>query len=76
MSTNNELLRKILRHPDLAGSFEMPKNINSLTISQARNSDDPYVSASAEILYDLGRTRNVSSNEIYTTVQRLLKTKL
>tara|TARA_B100000780_G_C20917031_1_gene365226 strand:+ start:240 stop:470 length:231 start_codon:yes stop_codon:yes gene_type:complete len=76
MSTNNELLRKILRHPDLAGSFEMPKNINSLTISQARNSDDPYVSASAEILYDLGKTRNVNSTEIYTKVQRLLRTKL
>ena len=76
MSTSNELLRKILKHPDLAGSFEMPNNINSLTILQARNSDDPYVSVSAEILYNLGKTRNVNSNEIYTTVQRLLRTKL
>ncbi len=76
MSTNNELLRKILKHPDLNGMFDMPKNIEKLTISEARVLDDPYVSASGEILYQLSQNKNVNSNSVYTTVQQLLKTKL
>tara|TARA_B110000503_G_C7071998_1_gene381282 strand:+ start:554 stop:784 length:231 start_codon:yes stop_codon:yes gene_type:complete len=76
MSTNNELLRKILKHPDLKGSVEMPKDIDRLTISQARKSDDPYVSASGEILHQLGLNKNVSSSDVYTLVQQLLRTKL
>ena len=76
MSTNNELLRKILKHPDLNGLFEMPKNIDKLTISDARVSDDPYLSASGEILYQLSQNKNVNSNSVYNTVQQLLKTKL
>jgi len=76
MSTNNELLRKILKHPELDGMFEIPKNIDKLTISEARVSDDPYVSASGEILYQLSQNKNVNSNSVYTTVQQLLKTKL
>ena len=71
MSTNNELLRKILKHPDLDGMFERPNNIDKLTISEARVSDDPYVSASGEILYQLSQNKNVNSNSVYTTVQQL-----
>ena len=56
--------------------FEIPKNIDKLTISEARVSDDPYVSASGEILYQLSQNKNVNSNSVYTTVQQLLKTKL
>lgn len=76
MSTNNELLRKILKHPDLEGMFEIPKNIDKLTISEARVSDDPYISVSGEILYQLSQNKNVNSNSVYTIVQQLLKTKL
>lgn len=76
MSTNNELLRKILKHPELHGMFEMPKNIDKLTISEARVSENPYISVSGEILYLLSQNKNVNSNSVYNTVQQLLKTKL
>jgi len=76
MSTNNELLRKILKHPDLEGMFKTPQNLDKLTISEARDSDDPYISVSGEILYQLSQNRNVNANSVYTSVQQLLKTKL
>lgn len=76
MSTNNELLRKILKHPELHGMFEMPKNIDKLTISEARVAENPYISVSGEILYLLSQNKNVNSNSVYNTVQQLLKTKL
>lgn len=76
MGTNNELLRKILKHPDLKGKYEMPKNIDAFTISEARASEDAYLSASGEILYQLSQNKNVNSNSVYNTVQQLLKTKL
>ena len=76
MSTNNELLRKILKHPDLEGMFKTHQNLDKLTISEARDSDDPYISVSGEILYQLSQNRNVNANSVYTSVQQLLKTKL
>tara|TARA_B100000780_G_C20870811_1_gene346321 strand:- start:369 stop:599 length:231 start_codon:yes stop_codon:yes gene_type:complete len=76
MSTNNELLRKILKHSDLKGSVEMPKDIDRLTVSEAKKSEDPYVSACGEILHQLGLNKNVSSTAVYTSVQQLLRTKL
>jgi|LauGreDrversion4_2_1035121.scaffolds.fasta_scaffold537748_2 hypothetical protein len=76
MSTNNELLRKILKHSDLEGMFEVPDNIDKLTITDARVSEDPYISVTGEILYQLSQNKNVNANSVYTTVQQLLKSKL
>lgn len=76
MSTNNELLRKILKHPDLEGMFVMPNNIEKLNIAEARVSDDPFVSITGEILCLLSQNRNVNSNTVYTKIQQLLRSKL
>jgi hypothetical protein len=76
MSTNNELLRKILKHSELEGMLEMPENIDKLTISEARVSDDAYISVAGEILYQLSQNKNVNANSVYAIVQQLLKSKL
>jgi hypothetical protein len=76
MSNNNELLRKILKHPDLHEMIVSQKSIDNLTISEARQSDDPYVCSAGEILYQLSQNKNVNSINVYNSVLQLLKTKL